>query len=306
VKALAAEALKIGNAERGEVIFRRRELQCLACHGIAGAGGQVGPDLTSIGASAQVDYLVDSILLPNKAIKEGFNALRIVTVEDKVFLGIKVREANGVLVLRTAEDKELTIPVKDIAERTDAKSLMPEGLTDTLTKEEFADLIRFLVELGKLGPYAPSKARVVRRWQVIETTGPNLELFRRNRVSTAAEPDATFTWSPVYTRVAGQLPLSELPKFSVWANTAEQTVLRFQLDVTTPGKVMLKLNDSSGLSLYLGATPLEVKTDTLLDLKTGVQTITAIIDRSVRRQDVRVELEDVQNSPARVAIIGGK
>ncbi len=38
------------------------------------------------------------------------------------------------LVLRTAEDKEITLPVKDIAERAEAtKSLMPEGLTDQLT-----------------------------------------------------------------------------------------------------------------------------------------------------------------------------
>ena len=48
-------------------IFRRKDMVCLKCHAIAGAGGQVGPDLTSIGASAQVDYLIESILLPNKA-----------------------------------------------------------------------------------------------------------------------------------------------------------------------------------------------------------------------------------------------
>ncbi len=306
VKAYAADALKSGDAVRGEMIFRRKELQCLACHGIGGAGGQVGPDLTSIGASAQVDYLVDSLLLPNKAIKEGFNAFRIVTVEDKVYLGIKVREANGLLVLRTADDKETTIPIKDIAERADAKSLMPEGLTDTLTKEEFADLVRFLAELGKIGPYAPSKARVVRRWQVIEPTGTNLELFRRNRISAAAELETALTWSPVYTRVAGNVPLSEQPKFSVWSNTAEQTVLRFQLDVTTAGKVKLKFDSAVGLSLYVGTTPVETKDETIVDLKTGIQTITAIVDRSARRQDIRIELEDVADSPARVAVVGGK
>jgi len=306
VKALAADTLKMGDAIRGEAVFRRKELQCLVCHGIGGAGGQVGPDMTSIGASAQVDYLVESILLPSKAIKEGFHAIRVVTLEDKVHLGIKVREANGLLVLRTAEDKEITIPVKDIAERGETKSLMPEGLTDTLSKQEFADLVRFLTELGKIGPYAPSKARVVRRWQVIDPTGPNLELFRRNRVSTAAEPDVAFTWSPTYSRVSGDLPLAEQAKFSVWSNTAEQTVLRFQLDVTTPGTTKLKLNSVAGLSLFAGFTPVEAKHEIVLDLKTGVQTITLILDRSKRTEDVRVELDDVPNSPARVAILGGK
>ena len=64
--------------------------------------------MTSIGASAQPDYLVESLLLPNKAIKEGYprdSASSPPTT--RCILGIKVREANGLLVLRTAEDKEV-------------------------------------------------------------------------------------------------------------------------------------------------------------------------------------------------------
>jgi putative heme-binding domain-containing protein len=306
VNAMVADAAK-ADAARGEKIYRRKELQCLACHAYGGAGGQVGPDMTSIGASAQPDYLVESLLLPHKAVKEGYHALRVVTVEDRVHIGVKVREADGVLVLRTPEDKEVTIPVKDIAERAEAKSIMPEGLTDTLTKQEFADLVAFLSALGKVGgPYAPPKTRVVRRWQVIDPTSANLNAFRRGRVSAAAEPDNSFAWSPAYALVSGDLPLSELPKFTVWNDTAAQTVLRFQLDVTTAGATKLKFNSVAGLSIYQGSTPLEAKPETVLDLKNGVQTITLLIDRTRRTEDVRVELEDVAGSPARVAVVGGK
>lgn len=306
LKALVAD-LEKADAARGEIIFRRKELQCLACHGVGGAGGQVGPDLTSIGASAQRDYVIDSLLTPNKAVKEGFNAIRVVTLDDKVYLGIKVREVNGLLVLRTPEDKEVTIPVKDVAERGDTKSIMPEGLTDQLTKQEFADLSRFLSELGKVGgAYAPSKARVVRRWQVIEPTGDNLNLFRRGRVSAAAEPDAAFAWSPTYSLVSGDLPLATLPKFSVWANTADQSVVRFTLDVTTAGAAKLKFNSTAGLAVFVGASPVDAKPETPLDLKTGVHTVTVVIDRSKRTEDLRVELDDVAGSPARVAVVGGK
>ncbi len=308
VKALAADALKVGDAARGEAVYRRKELQCIACHAYGGAGGQVGPDMTSIGASAQVDYLVDSLLLPHKAIKEGFDVTRVVTTDDKVLQGIKVREANGVLVLRTAEDKEITIPTRDIAERSKStKSLMPEGQADQLTKQDFADLVRFLSELGKVGGnYAPSKARVVRRWQVIDPSTANLNAFRRARVSAAAEADNPFTWSPAYSKVAGDLPLADLPKFTVWNDTAPQSVVRFQLDVTTAGAAKLKFNAVAGLAVYVGNTPIEPKPETLLDLKTGVQTVTVLIDRSKRTDDVRVELEDVEKSPARVAVVGGK
>src|SRR5262249_14235816 len=145
-----------------------------------------------------------------------------------------------------------------------------------------------------------------RRWQVIESTGTNLDAFRRARLSAAAEPDNLFAWSPTYSMVSGDLRLASLPKFSVWNDTAAQTVVRFQLDVTTPGAAKLKLNSVAGLSLYLGSTPVEPKTETILDLKAGVQTLTVIIDRSKRTEDVRVELDDVPNSPARVGVVGGK
>ena len=308
VKALAADALKTGDVVRGEAIYRRKELQCLACHAYAGAGGQVGPDLASIGASAPVDYLVDSLLLPSKAIKENFDMTRVLTTDDRVISGIKVREADGKLVLRNEKDEEVTIPLTDIAERTKStKSLMPEGLTDSLTKQEFADLVKYLSGLGKVGgPFAPSKARVVRRWQVIDPTNANLNLFRRTRVSAAAEADNPFVWSPAYTKVSGDLPLAELPKFTVWTDTAPQSVIRFQLDVTTAGAAKLKFNSVAGLTVYVGNAPVEPKAETVLDLKSGVQTVTILIDRSKRTEDLRIELDDVEKSPARVSVVGGK
>jgi hypothetical protein len=141
---------------------------------------------------------------------------------------------------------------------------------------------------------------------VIEPTNANLNLFRRTRVSAAAEADNPFTWSPSYSKVSGDLPLSELSKFSVWTDTAQQSVLRFQLDVTTAGAAKLRFNATDGLSVYVGNTPVEPKPETQLDLKTGVQTVTVIIDRSKRTDDLRVELEDVAKSPARVSVVGGK
>ncbi|HUG18165.1 MAG TPA: PVC-type heme-binding CxxCH protein, partial [Planctomycetaceae bacterium] len=40
-----------GDPARGEIIFRRNDLACFKCHAIGGAGGKVGPDLISLGAS---------------------------------------------------------------------------------------------------------------------------------------------------------------------------------------------------------------------------------------------------------------
>jgi putative heme-binding domain-containing protein len=306
IRARVADLAAIGDAVRGEAIFRRREMQCLACHAIGGAGGRVGPDLTSIGASAPVDYLVEALLLPNKAIKEGYHAERVVTADDKVFTGIAVREANGQLLLRDQDDKEVTIPVRDIVERGKTKSLMPEALTDPLTRQEFADLARFLSELGKVGPLAASPARVVRRWEIVEGTPDNMNLARRTRLAAAAEAGTPFAWTPLYARVSGALPVAELPRLVVWSGNDPLAVARFKLDVTTAGRVALRFNSVTGLSLFVNGRAVEPAAETAFDLPAGVQTVTVVLDRAKRADDLRVELADVPGSPARAAVVGGK
>ncbi len=48
------------------------EFACGACHKFAGEEGELGPDLTAIGATRDKDYLRRSILDPNADITEGF------------------------------------------------------------------------------------------------------------------------------------------------------------------------------------------------------------------------------------------
>ena len=104
MKALVAEVAEKGNAHRGEAIYRRKELNCLKCHTIGGAGGRVGPDMLSLGSSAQIDYIAESLLAPNKKVKENFNSLVVVTDDGKVRSGIKLRQTDTDLLLRDAED----------------------------------------------------------------------------------------------------------------------------------------------------------------------------------------------------------
>jgi len=91
-----------GDPARGEQIYRRKELGCMVCHAIGGAGGRVGPDLTSIGASAPVDYLIESVLAPNKTVKEGYHSVQVSTRDGQELSGILARETDQELVLRDA------------------------------------------------------------------------------------------------------------------------------------------------------------------------------------------------------------
>jgi putative heme-binding domain-containing protein len=278
---------------------------CLKCHAISGAGGQVGPDLTSIGASAQVDYLIDSLLLPNKAIKEGFHSLVITTKGGRLVTGIKVRETPAELVLRDAEDREVVIPTKQIDERSNGKSLMPDGLVDALTRAELVDLVRFLSELGKAGPYAASKARVARTWQVLEAT-PEARAILERTPEGAVSADPVMRWQPAYSQVNGVLPLEGLPAFQFTASPATATVVRCRLDVSTPGPVRLELNSAEGVSLFLNQNLRHAGPSLGWEMPAGVHTITLVIDRSRRREGVRIQLEEVPGSSARVNWVVGK
>jgi cytochrome c oxidase subunit 2 len=64
---VTAKAAPLGTAE--EIVAR---YGCGACHKIAGQSGAVGPDLSSIGASRDSDYLRRAILDPNAEVAEGY------------------------------------------------------------------------------------------------------------------------------------------------------------------------------------------------------------------------------------------
>lgn len=126
------ETLALDGRAADLVRFRRADLNCLKCHAIAGAGGQIGPGLESIGANAPVDYLLTLLIQPDKAIKEGYHSLVVATGEGAVVSGIAIRQTDDQLVLRDAEDVEATIPTSTIEDQKPGGSLMPAGLTGSL------------------------------------------------------------------------------------------------------------------------------------------------------------------------------
>ena len=315
-----------GDPVRGEAVFRRKENQCLKCHAVAGAGGQVGPSLESIGASAPIDYLLDSLLEPSKAVKENYNSLVVATNNGQVVNGIKVRQTDNELVLRDSEDREVAIPLSSIEEQKPGGSLMPSGLVEPLTRAELVDLVRFLSELGKIGPYSVTKSRVVRRWQVLEVTPSAYHEFRRWGLQTVAKAggknndssgygstDAdVLTWTPAYSEVSGCLPLANLPVITLGslpgsgAEVGATGFARTQLDVSTPGKIKLALNSPKSLTLWLDGIAVEPKESIELDLAAGIHTMTLAVALADRKDPLRFTLEDVPNSPARAQIVLGK
>ena len=307
VEALRNEVVDSGDAHRGELVYRRADLQCQKCHAIAGAGGRVGPDLASIGASAPVDYLIESVIAPNRKIKENYHSIVVETDDGQVRTGIPLRENATELVLRDAEDRQLVVLTSSIESRKEGKSLMPEGAVDVLTRRELVDLVRFLSELGKVGPYSVGQARLVRRWQVLGFSPETHQVLRRSSYDTAALERAEFQWLPCYSLVDGRLPVDGLPSFIVQTGQPRTVFLRCQLDVTTAGEVHLQCNPPGGLTGWVDGSPTPLEGgQLLLQLGPGLHTLTLAVDVQRLERGLRVELTDQAQFPAQVQIVGGR
>jgi putative heme-binding domain-containing protein len=306
LKEMVADVAARGDAARGEAIFRRADLLCLKCHAIGGAGGQVGPDLSSIGAVAQVDYLVESLLLPSKAIKEGYHSMLVTTKRGRQLTGIRVRETPTTLVLRDDQDKEIVIPIKEIDEKAIGKvSLMPEGLTDTLTRAEMLDLVRFLSELGKSERWSVGRTRVARRWEVLRPTKAAYDVYFRQGVGLLATNPAGLSWEPTYSTVSGSLPLAGLPALRPGKDGPPTVIVQARLEATATAKVRLKLS-TKGLSAWLDGDPVSGADVLTVDLKPGGHTLTFAVTPGERIDGLlRVEIEDGPASAA-VRFAGGK
>ena len=139
-----------GDPARGEKIYGRTELACAVCHVVNGKGGAIGPDLSSIGASAPADYLIESLLEPSRKIKEGYRMSMVTTKDGDIVSGTIVQDDQNVIVVQNSTGNQIRVPKSSVASReTSPVSMMPSGLTASLREDEFVDLISYLSLLGR-------------------------------------------------------------------------------------------------------------------------------------------------------------
>ena len=142
------ELLAGGDAAAGKKIFLERpQAGCITCHKYHGQGGAVGPEIAGIGGRQTREYLLESILFPNKKIAPGFENLILKTRAGETHAGVVQSETDRELVLNEVEDglvRTVHLKKADIASRTTGPSAMPEGLAANLTKRELRDLVEFL------------------------------------------------------------------------------------------------------------------------------------------------------------------
>ena len=156
VAALAKEALAKGDAAKGKKIFQLPALSCVACHavdGIASAPGPIkGPNLSALAAGLPTDLIVESVLWPARQIKEGYETVTITTKDGRIHSGfLQAAERKAISIRDLASGNVVVVPSTNLASRSKAQTVMPPTLTDSLTRTELRDLIKYLSTLKNSG-----------------------------------------------------------------------------------------------------------------------------------------------------------
>lgn len=148
VSRLVAEVAESGDKSAGKEIYQRAELTCIACHQIDGVGGIIGPSLDAVGAGLTPDLLIESVLWPQRQLKEGYFSVGVSTKGGDTYSGYREKEEGGIFYLRdTATGEVRALPRTEVSRIDNIGSLMPAGLTNSLSREELRDLIAYLASL---------------------------------------------------------------------------------------------------------------------------------------------------------------
>jgi putative membrane-bound dehydrogenase-like protein len=140
-----------GDAMRGErIFFESSAAQCKACHAVRGKGSNVGPELSQIGRKYERGALLETILLPSKAIAPEFYPYIIETHSGQVLVGFLLEKTDEGILLKEATGNTFRLRNDEIAvmERRE-QSLMPELVLRDVTAQDAADLLAYLMSLGK-------------------------------------------------------------------------------------------------------------------------------------------------------------
>jgi putative heme-binding domain-containing protein len=303
---LVAEVAKEGNPARGEQVFRRPDLNCMSCHALAKAGGDVGPDLSALSQTSPPDYIINSILNPDEAIKEQYHTLLVLTADGQIFQGIVTDKDEERVVLKEATGLSRVVPAASIEAQKPGGSLMPKGLANLMTRAELVDLVRFLSELGKPGPYAIRATPAIQRWRVLKSVPealaaavPEKDLFRDQLQR--ADPER---WTTAYARAAGSLPLDEL------RSVARGPVLYVQgeIDVSVAGEIRFQLDTPAGAHCWIDDQPAPAgAAASSANLAAGRHSVTLRLETPARKShEITLEVAKPAGSTAEFTVVGGR
>ena len=136
-----------GDLKRGQEVFENDKAQCANCHRITGKE-KSGPNLDGIGDKYTRKELVTHILDPSLQIAPGYEQATVLLEDGRAINGRFERATKIEIRVIDATGKQTNVKRKDVESvQYSQKSLMPDNLAASISKEKFADLIAYLASL---------------------------------------------------------------------------------------------------------------------------------------------------------------
>ncbi|TWT52765.1 hypothetical protein Pla22_03910 [Rubripirellula amarantea] len=139
----------IGDPSKGFEVYTKH---CSKCHVHGTQGIRIGPDLTGMAVHPKRDLLIH-ILDPSRHVESNFRSYAVLTVDGIVMTGMLGSESRTAISLIDAEGQTKSILREDIEQLVlSSKSLMPEGLENSIVLGEMTDLLEFLTSKSRYLP----------------------------------------------------------------------------------------------------------------------------------------------------------
>jgi putative heme-binding domain-containing protein len=140
--------LEHGNPVRGREAFFSEKSKCATCHRVGEEGGKIGPDLSTIGANRSARDLIESIVFPSSSIVRQYEPYNVLTGSGRAYDGLIVRETADMLHIQQQTGDPVAVPRAEITVlQPSTVSIMPKGLEQTLTEQQLADVVAWLMRL---------------------------------------------------------------------------------------------------------------------------------------------------------------
>ena len=132
-----------GNPKKGPALFTAQG--CYACHALKKNEVQKGPYLGQIGGIMNAEKIALSIIRPNAEISQGFKTVQITTKKGAAHVGFITKRLSDQIEIRNIAGQVTLLNPADVSSETLLPiSMMPEGLANGMSIEDFASLVHFL------------------------------------------------------------------------------------------------------------------------------------------------------------------
>ncbi|MEX0929221.1 MAG: hypothetical protein WD266_12110 [Balneolales bacterium] len=119
---------------------------CASCHRFDGFGGDIGPDLGTVGRRFNNRRLVEKIIDPNILISDQYNSSEVTLDNGDSILGLVVERGDNLEIYTRDHNEPPTVVSRDQVSSVEYAdvSQMPPGLINSLNAEELSDLVAYL------------------------------------------------------------------------------------------------------------------------------------------------------------------